>query len=63
MSDIDDVKAVAKSIEAKLAILRNYQIVADQGMRQQQSAANDEIIAVLKDISGQLTNLLRVIEK
>lgn len=63
MSEIEEVKTVAKSIEAKLAILRNFMIVADQGIRQQQSAANDEIISVLKDISNQLTVLLRDVEK
>ncbi len=65
MSDeeLNEIRLVAKSIEAKLSILRNFVIVADQGIRQQQSAANDEVISVLKDISGQLNRVLRMIEK
>lgn len=57
------VRTEIENCRAKLDLLRNYQIVADQGLRQQQSAANDEILAVIKDISNQLTKLLRAVEK
>lgn len=50
-------------VGAKLDILRNYQIVADNGIRQQQSVANDEIISVFKDINNQLSRVIRLLEK
>jgi hypothetical protein len=45
-----------------LTILRNFLIVANEGVRQQQSAANDEILLTLRDISSQLSKTLRAIE-
>jgi hypothetical protein len=57
-----EVRLAVKSIESKLTILRNFLIVANEGVRQQQSAANDEILLTLRDISSQLSKTLRAIE-
>jgi hypothetical protein len=57
-----EVRLAVKSIESKLTILRNFLIVAAEGVRQQQSAANDEILLTLRDISAQLSKTLRAIE-
>lgn len=50
MSEFNDGNKELKLIIEKLEILRNFLIVADDGMRQQQSAMNDEAISVIKDI-------------
>lgn len=58
-----EVQVTVKQILAKLEILRNFLIVADQGLRQQQSAAWDEAIGVMRDVSCEVTKLLRKVEK
>jgi hypothetical protein len=57
-----DAALQVKGISYKLELLRNFMIVAEEGVRQQQSAANDEIISVLHDINSQMTSLLRRLE-
>lgn len=54
MSDFEDGDQL-RLIISKLEILRNYIIVADEGVRQQQSAMNDEVLSVIKDIRVQIT--------
>lgn len=54
MSEFEDGDQL-RLIISKLEILRNYIIVADEGVRQQQSAMNDEVLSVIKDIRVQIT--------
>lgn len=63
MNMTEETKLQVKSILAKLELLRNFLIVANEGVRQQQSAANDETLMVLRDINGQMNKLLRAVEK
>lgn len=55
MSEDDALKLMLH----KLDLLRNFLIVADDGLRQQHSAMNDEIIAVMKDIRSELNDWIR----
>lgn len=50
MSEFDDGENGLKTIIAKLDILRNFLIVADSGLRQQQTAMLDEAVLVMRDI-------------
>lgn len=50
MSEFEEGDSQLRLIIAKLEILRNFLIVADDGMRQQQSAMNDEVLSVMKAI-------------
>lgn len=63
MNMTEETKLQVKSILAKLELLRNFLIVANEGVRQQQSAANDETLMVLRDINSQMNKLLRAVEK
>jgi hypothetical protein len=58
-----ETKLQVKTILVKLDLLRNFLIISDEGMRQQQSAANDEIIIVLRGINDQLNNLIQFLDK
>lgn len=55
MDEFDDGDKDLKLIITKLELLRNFLVVADDGMRQQQSAMNDEVLAVMKDIRVSIT--------
>lgn len=48
-----------KLIMEKLELLRNFMVVADDGMRQQQSAMLDEIVSVMKDIRTDITKWIK----
>lgn len=59
MNEFDDGDNELRLILAKLEILRNFLIVADDGMRQQQSAMNDEVMSVMKDIRVSINSWIR----
>lgn len=59
MNEFDDGEKTLKLILSKLEILRNFLIVADDGMRQQQSAMNDEVMSVIKEIRLAINEWIR----
>lgn len=54
MDEFDDGDKDLRLIIAKLELLRNFLVVADDGLRQQQSAMNDEVLSVMKDIRSSI---------
>ena len=48
-----------KLILQKLEILRKFLTIADEGLRQQHSAMNDEIVAVMKDIRSEINQWIK----
>lgn len=52
-----------KAMSEKLSILKSYLIIAGEGIRQQQDVFTMEAMDVLKGISEQLNQLIRILEK
>lgn len=57
------ILAELKAMRAKLDLVRNYMVVAWDGLRNQQSAANDEVVQTIRGIDRRITEILRELEK
>lgn len=60
---LKELMVTVKAMSEKLSILKSYLIIAGEGIRQQQDVFTMEAMDVLKGISEQLNQLIRILEK